>query len=939
MDTFNHKLGCACSGCGKIINLSDHTVESLAALSPGDKFTHNCTTCGPVERILSATEKERMDAAKNYPGEQQFVHLHNHTIYSALDGVAKPEEYMAGCKECNQPAFAITDHGSVAAIPDAYFSAKKNNIKMIAGCFLPTQDLLTSNGVINICNVKVGDFVLTDKCEWKRVVNVQIRKYSGDVIETSAWGVEKIISTPEHPFLTREVIRSQVKKGVWKDDINLKWIKAANLERLLYNRTYNTKKSKNRNSKRRFKHYLSLPRIIGNGIDNLNLLEILEESYSNADIVVNNGVIQTIKHQNKYSPVRIVNLPIRLELDEEFLWICGLWLAEGSFKRSSKNNLTSLEFSLGYDELKFATRIKDYFNKLNINVNIKDRRLSKNSRNAIDVTVYSAYFARIFFYLFGEHFDKKQIPFLWLNKLSNEQKKFLLNGLFDGDAKINKYNSTLKLCNKTLIWQSRLLMWSLGYTSAISKIKNNNSDNFGYSIRYRNHGHFYYDVNDKYIFSPVYSTKKSHYSGFVYNIEVEQDNSYCVGPIVHNCEIYLNDFEPEFKEWQLLSSQGKNSECRIPILREHSKFGTLRADAPELESRFRRNRHLTVLAKNQIGYQNLIAIQNIAWEKGFYYKPRIWYDLLRDHKEGLIVLSGCLNGPICHELREESVAVPVSSTIRKRLDGTTKLNDKLYAQPKVVALEWIKQFREDFGDDFYLEIQMPGESVPNGRRAFKMISDISRKLEIKTVLSGDCHYLSRDDYNIQMVMMAVDQDKKVDDPTLFHVNSNEQFFKTRSQFRKQFIENKYNDLASIAEFEYYCDNTLDVASKCEQFKPNLEPKLPDVGDADRELVKLTLRGLKEKGLADKPEYVARMKLELQRFIEKEFSSYFLITADLCNKSREFNSPTGPARGSAGGSLVCYLLGIHEMDPIQWDLSFDRFLSPSRGGYMLNTTMG
>lgn len=537
MDIFNHKLGCSCSGCGKITNLPDDIVESSAKLSVGDKFDYNCPTCGPVEHILSATEKERMEAAKDYPGEQQFVHLHNHTIYSALDGVAKPEEYMAGCKECNQPAFAITDHGSVAAIPDAYFSAKKNNIKMIAGC-----------------------------------------------------------------------------------------------------------------------------------------------------------------------------------------------------------------------------------------------------------------------------------------------------------------------------------------------------------------------------------------------------------------EMYLNDFEPEFKEWQALAQEGKNTECRIPALKNHSKLGTLRADAQELESRFRRNRHLTVIAKNQIGYQNLITVQNIAWEKGFYYKPRVWYDLLKEHKEGLIVLSGCLNGPICHELREEAIAVPVSNTIRKRLEGTSKLDDKLYAQPKIVALEWIKQFREDFGDDFYLEIQMPGESVPNGRRAFKMITDISRHMKIKTVLTGDCHYLSRDDYNIQMVMMAVDQDKKVDDPTLFHVNSNEQFFKTRSQFRKQFIENKYNELATVDEFECYCDNTLDVASKCEQFKPNLEPKLPDVGDADKELIRLTLRGLKEKGLADKPEYVARMKLELQRFIEKKFSSYFLITADLCNKSRELDSPTGPARGSAGGSLVCYLLGIHEMDPIQWDLSFDRFLSPSRGGYMLNTTM-
>lgn len=934
---YSYGLGCSCCKCGSVVRLSDAKVNELAKMDANSKFTHECDTCGVVEHILTRTEKERVDAANKYPGPKDFVHLHNHTIYSALDGVAKPEEYFEGCHECDLPAFAITDHGSIAAAPDAFFASKKYNVKYIAGCFLPNQDVLTNDGVKFISEIKPGDVVLTDKLKWQKVLNVQVRQYNGNVSRISSWGIEDVVSTEEHPFLVREVVRENPETGVWTDRIETKWLPASELEVLKYNRTYSTKKSKDRNNKRRFKHYLCLPRIIGMGIDNINILEILNNSYGNdASFSSINGIITEVNYNHKFGGAKPVNIPVELDLDEDLLWIFGLWLAEGSFSKYDNGVVNAINFTLGSDELHFANRIKDYFDSMNATVSIRERKFDDNPRNVIDITVYSAFLARVFFSLFGEHFDKKKIPFDWINNLSNKQKYALLNGLFDGDAKINKYNSVLKLCNKTLIWQSRLMMWSLGYTSSITKVKNNNSDNYGYSIRFRNSGRFYYDIGDEFVYSPINKITIEQYNGVVYNIEVENDNSYCVGPIVHNCEIYMNDFEPEFKEWQAAGND--ISSIEIPELRNFVKMGDLRAGSPELYGRFRRNRHLTVLAKNEIGYKNLISIQNKAWERGFYYKPRVWYDLLKEHKEGLIIISGCLNGPICHELRSDETAVPTSRTIRRRLRGTSKMNENFYAPPKLIALEWINQFKEDFGDDFYLEIQMPGESVPNGRRAFRMIGEIGRRMGHKVVLTNDCHYTNRDDYKIQMVMMAVDQDKKIDDPTLFHVNSDEQFFKTRAQMRKTFIENKYTEYSTIEEFEQYCDNTMEIHEKCSWFSPNLEPKLPEVPDADRELVKKTHAALVRMGLHEKPEYVERMKLELQRFIEKRFSSYFLITEDLVNKSKANGEPVGPARGSAGGSLVCYLLGIHEMDPIAWNLSFDRFLSPSRGGYMLATTM-
>ncbi len=197
-------------------------------------------------------------------------------------------------------------------------------------------------------------------------------------------------------------------------------------------------------------------------------------------------------------------------------------------------------------------------------------------------------------------------------------------------------------------------------------------------------------------------------------------------------------------------------------------------------------------------------------------------------------------------------------------------------------------------------------------------------------------------------MMAISQNVTVDDPNLFHVNSDEQFFKTRAQLRKTFLEGGYNKRVPLERFEQYCDNTLEVAGKCNSFDPNLDPKLPRIPNANQILRDKTYDGLRKLGLMESEKlyeidgrmvtYKQQVDIELKRFIDKDFASYFLITADLVEYSKDQGWPVGPARGSAGGSLACYCLGIHQMDPLKWGLSFDRFLSASRGGHMLNVRM-
>lgn len=374
-------------------------------------------------------------------------------------------------------------------------------------------------------------------------------------------------------------------------------------------------------------------------------------------------------------------------------------------------------------------------------------------------------------------------------------------------------------------------------------------------------------------------------------------------------ELYYNDFEPK----------------RQMLAQSAVKLNELKVSNPDLAQRISRNRHLTVLAKDMTGYENLLKINKYAWEFGFYRKPRTWFDILAKHKEGLIILSGCMNGPVSHELRNGNY------TSSGFVTG---------------AIDYAQKFQQVFGENYYIELQMPG--VEGDVNVFKQLATLADNLGIKTVLTGDCHYIERKDYELQKVMMAIDQGTTIDDPELFYSNSNEQYFKTRYELRATFNLNGFAAFVPIGVFEAACDTTLEVADKCQNFKPNLDPKLPSIPNAEEELVKATWRGLRESGLdKDLKRYLVdgvevthkeQVQIELERIIEKGFASYFLITQDLVKCSLDRGWPLGPARGSAGGSLVCFLLKIHSLNPLLWGLSFDRFLSPARGGYMLNIGM-
>lgn len=395
---------------------------------------------------------------------------------------------------------------------------------------------------------------------------------------------------------------------------------------------------------------------------------------------------------------------------------------------------------------------------------------------------------------------------------------------------------------------------------------------------------------------------------------------------ISGCEIYFNDFEPKRRE---LADAG--TKIRSPEWRSQNI---------ELAQRITRNRHLTVLCKNETGFHNLIKLTTQAYETGLFgmgrtQYNRIWFDKLCEFKEGLIILSGCLNGPVAYELRTKEIKDREGNVVKER-----PLKERLIA-----AVAWIKKFKSVFKDDYYIELQMPG--IPEDDEVFRQLIALADQFKIKTVLANDCHYLNREDFVLQKVMMAIEQETTIDSPDLFHVNSDEQYMKTRPELWSRFKNNAYSKGMSDQVFEDMCDNTLLIAEKCAPLKVDMSPKIPEITNADDVLRTTVIKRLKALGLdkctkkfiidGREVTYFDQVKIELKRFIDKGFSSYFLITRDLVHYGQSRGWPFSP-RGSAGGSLVCYLLGIHVIDPCIWSLSFDRFLSPSRGGYMLNVQM-
>lgn len=392
------------------------------------------------------------------------------------------------------------------------------------------------------------------------------------------------------------------------------------------------------------------------------------------------------------------------------------------------------------------------------------------------------------------------------------------------------------------------------------------------------------------------------------------------------CVVYYNDYEP----------------LRQDMVKLGQNVQDLRRTDMDLFQRITKNRSLTILCKNQTGFTNLIKLTTLAWKEGLFGRPRVWFDKLVEHKEGLIILSGGLNGPIEHELYLDLYSKEMTGEAQFKRTSI----DRGYKQ-------YVDMFKSEFGDDFYLELQMPCMPEMYDHKIFGLQKLIAQKNGLKCVLTNSVHYLQPMDQELQKVMAAIQQGMHVDDPALLLADTDQLYYKSRADLWATYQNNAYSKQMPEGFFEELCTNVLSVVDKCEKFDPDTSPKIPDWGaieagvDADTELFKIVREELKIRGL-DKDDtvfvidgkevtYTQQAELECQRFIDKGFASYFLITQDLVKFGKSRGWPFGP-RGSAGGSLVVFLLGITSINPMLWRLSFDRFMASSRGGYMLKVRM-
>jgi DNA polymerase-3 subunit alpha len=306
--------------------------------------------------------------------------------------------------------------------------------------------------------------------------------------------------------------------------------------------------------------------------------------------------------------------------------------------------------------------------------------------------------------------------------------------------------------------------------------------------------------------------------------------------------------------------------------------------------------HLILLAQNRTGYQNLMKIVSIGEVEGFYYKPRIDMQVLRKYHEGLICLSACVAGEVPRHI------------IRGELDTAEK-----------VMLEYLDIFGRDC---YYLEIQNHG--LPEEKTVSAELHRLARKHGVKLVATNDLHYVHKEDASGQDILLCIQTNSRYLDPQRMRFNNDSYYLKNRKEMEAIFPD----DAEAL-------DNTLEIAEKCDltlEFGHLLLPEFPlPEGETsmDSYLRKLCEAGFGERYPQDDGTARQRMEYELGIIKQMGYSGYFLIVWDFINYCRTHDIPVGPGRGSAAGSIVAYLTGITDIDPLKYSLIFERFLNPER----------
>jgi DNA polymerase III subunit alpha len=309
-----------------------------------------------------------------------------------------------------------------------------------------------------------------------------------------------------------------------------------------------------------------------------------------------------------------------------------------------------------------------------------------------------------------------------------------------------------------------------------------------------------------------------------------------------------------------------------------------------------RNAHLTLLARDETGYRNLVKLSTRAYLEGYYYKPRADWELLSEHREGLIALTGCMSGRAALLLK----------------DGDDE-----------AALAEVRRLADLLGrENVYVELQDAG--LPEQRELLPRLAQLADKAGLRTVATNDVHYLRHEDAYAHDALLCIQTQSSLDDDDRMRYGSDQFYLKSADEMYERF-----------ADYPGACEATMEIAARCDvslDFGTYLLPSYP-VPEGVTESA--FLRELCEKGLVRRygedvaPEVRERLDFELGVIADMGFDAYFLIVWDYVKFAKDHGIAVGPGRGSAAGSLVSYALGITDIDPLKYDLLFERFLNPGR----------
>jgi len=329
--------------------------------------------------------------------------------------------------------------------------------------------------------------------------------------------------------------------------------------------------------------------------------------------------------------------------------------------------------------------------------------------------------------------------------------------------------------------------------------------------------------------------------------------------------------------------------------------------------------HIILLAKNKVGLENLNKLNEIAWTEGYYKKPRIDFDVLSKYKEGIIVSSACPSGIVAKSIELGELGM---------------------------AKKYIKWFKEEFGDDYYLEVMPHNDESIN-----RTILQLADEFKIKPIVTPDCHHVDQSQKEIQELKLILNTySNKIQKDATYEKSKKQGDLMKRLDYLygadRQMSFNKFDiHLLSYEEIKEAMEkqavwrtdiyeNTIDLANKIEDYdiQDGLNLLPVQYKNPDKQLSDLAYQGLKDKGLFDNQVYIDRLEEELKVIKDKNFGPYFLVVQSMISWAKKEGIMVGPGRGSSAGSLLCYALGITDIDPIEHGLLFFRFINPERNDF-------